>query len=190
MSFEHHGWSGIDLQRIDSQLQRISLVGRARGRRLSEAQRDLGRVALVTRALSELMIAKGLITKDELLAQIERTDLEDGVADGELAPEAVVPGTKVASKRPSLPSAPPPEVLARARNRVETLHSARPTCAEPVNAELIARAQKRLQAAREKERKASVEARKAPMQSKSELVARARERLKAAKEKERRRSLP
>ncbi|MCK6446034.1 MAG: hypothetical protein L6Q99_06535 [Planctomycetes bacterium] len=190
MSFVQQGWPGIDLQRLDEHVRRLSLVGRTRGRRLSAAQRDIGRVALVTRALADLLIAKGLITQAELLGQIERTDLADDVADGELAADAVMPGSKVSSKRPSLPSAIPPEALARAKEHVKQVKVARPPQASPGHSALLERARKRLQVAREKERKQAVEAAKRPEPSKRELVVRAKERLKAAQEKKRRRNLP
>lgn len=190
MSFVHQGWSSGYVQWLDEQIKRLSVVGRTRGRRLSAAQRDIGRVALVTRALAELLIAKGVITQAELLAQIERTDLADDVADGELAADAVLPGSKVASKRPSLPSAAAPETLARAKQHVQKVQAARPPQPAPGHDVLLERARKRLQVAREKERKEAAETPRRPAPSKTELVARAKERLKAAQEKQRRRNLP
>ncbi|MCE9594415.1 MAG: hypothetical protein K8S98_09485 [Planctomycetes bacterium] len=147
-----YGWTYHELQRIDEQLSRLGSFGRARGRRLSDAERDLGRVALVTRALGDLMIAKGLLTKEELLAAIERTDLEDGVADGAIDPKAVVPGTKIERAPTPDDESPPPHVLARARARVKTAREARPAPAPTATPEVLARAKEHLRAVREKKR--------------------------------------
>jgi hypothetical protein len=108
-------WTAVELDRIDS---RLLVRGASQRRKQGDLARDTARVALVTRALAELMIAKGLITKAELLAQIVRTDLEDGAADGELDPELVLPGSKKTPPAPRQRKAASSEVLARAQARV------------------------------------------------------------------------
>jgi hypothetical protein len=150
----HGWWSAAELDRLDAQVRRLRFDGREKQRRkLGAVQRETGRVALVSRALAELMIAKGLITKDELLAQIERIDLEDGVADGALDPNLVVPGAAAAPKPPPELRAPSPKVLARAKERVRAARETQPPKTTPPTPELLARARERLKEAREKKRR-------------------------------------
>jgi hypothetical protein len=60
--------------------------------RVAALERDLGRVALLARALADLCLAKGLLTKEELARQILETDFADGAKDGRLDPDVLMPG--------------------------------------------------------------------------------------------------
>lgn len=185
------GWlNALELEELDARIDRMRVEHRGeRVRKLRKAERDVARLALVVRSFAELAIAKGLITKAELLAQIERTDLADGVADGELDAESVVPETPVARKGAPRTKA-SPEALARARERVDGARATRRATAPIQNSELVTRARKRLEAAREKDRNEAAEHPTPPPPSNTELVSRAKAKLKAAKEKERRKNLP
>jgi hypothetical protein len=52
----------------------------------------VGKVALLTRSLAELLLKKGIITHKELKAQFSKTDLADGVKDQSLNPKLSLPG--------------------------------------------------------------------------------------------------
>src|SRR5262245_29792546 len=69
--------------------------------RLAQLGDDLCRVALVTRALAELMLSKNLITREEFEQALAQADLADGVADGKVEPQLVKPGSK---RAPSVPA--------------------------------------------------------------------------------------
>jgi hypothetical protein len=150
------GWfNATELDRLDARIDAMRRKHREEGKRkFGDAQRELARVALVTRALAELMIAKGLITKDELLARIESVDLEDGVADGALDPTLVLPGAKpVPNPAPPVARPPSPKVLERAKAKVRAVRETQPPKNTPPTPELVARARERLKEAREKKRR-------------------------------------
>jgi hypothetical protein len=48
-------------------------------------RRDLEELALYTRALSSLLVEKGVLTQDELVGRLEKLDGEDGLVDGRLS---------------------------------------------------------------------------------------------------------
>ena len=52
--------------------------------RVKNLEDDLGRVALLTRALIDAVLKKGLITQVELAEMMAREDLNDGERDGKL----------------------------------------------------------------------------------------------------------
>jgi len=52
--------------------------------RVSNLEDDLGRVALLTQALIDAVLKKGLITQVELAAMMAKQDLADGERDGKL----------------------------------------------------------------------------------------------------------
>ncbi len=107
-------WTAEELDRLEAKFSK-------RHAKLVGVPRQVAVVALVTRSLGELLIEKGIITKEELIAQIERVDHEDGSDDGTLDPELVVPGSKKARK----PESPAPkasaEIVARANERIDSL---------------------------------------------------------------------
>jgi hypothetical protein len=65
---------------------RASIRARAELRKqMLELDEDVGRMALLLRALVEACLRKGVFTREELAALIARVDLLDGAADGRLA---------------------------------------------------------------------------------------------------------
>ena len=85
-----------ELEKLDSrmavlrgqdQIQRAST-----NKRIEALERDLGRVALATRALADLCIAKGLFTQEEFVRQVHDVDALDGVLDQRLQAKVVMPG--------------------------------------------------------------------------------------------------
>lgn len=52
--------------------------------RVSNLEDDLGRVALLTQAIIDAVLKKGLITQVELAAMMARQDASDGERDGKL----------------------------------------------------------------------------------------------------------
>jgi hypothetical protein len=52
--------------------------------RVSNLEDDLGRVALLTQALIDAVLKKGLITQVELAAMMAKQDASDGERDGKL----------------------------------------------------------------------------------------------------------
>jgi hypothetical protein len=52
--------------------------------RVKELESDLGRVALLTRALIDACLKKGLVTQVELAELMRKADASDGTEDGRL----------------------------------------------------------------------------------------------------------
>lgn len=52
--------------------------------RVAQLEDDLGRVALLTRALIDAVLKKGLISQIELAEMMTKADLSDGTQDGKL----------------------------------------------------------------------------------------------------------
>jgi hypothetical protein len=52
--------------------------------RVNQLEDDLGRVALLTRALMDAVLKKGLISQVELAEMMTKVDLSDGTRDGKL----------------------------------------------------------------------------------------------------------
>ena len=87
------------------QAERLDAKGRARARtarrrrtalqrqqvqleqRVDELEEDLERVTLLLRALADVCVRKGIVTKDELAAVARELDAEDGVVDGRSSPD-------------------------------------------------------------------------------------------------------
>jgi len=61
-------------------------------KRVEALERDLGRVALATRALADLCIAKGLFTQEEFVQRVNDVDALDGIVDQRLGARRVMPG--------------------------------------------------------------------------------------------------
>ena len=95
MSFLFKDWRTRELERIDGQMRRKIFTDNrlriAMRDRVKELEEDLGRVALLTRALVDVCLAKGLLTRDEIAAMIAKADLADGTADGKLDPKKLRP---------------------------------------------------------------------------------------------------
>jgi len=60
--------------------------------RIAALENDLARVALLARALADVCIAKGVLTKEELMRQLLEADAADGKRDEKLAAKVVMPG--------------------------------------------------------------------------------------------------
>jgi hypothetical protein len=52
--------------------------------RVQQLEDDLGRVALLTRALIDAVLKKGVLTQIELAEMMTKADMQDGVRDGKL----------------------------------------------------------------------------------------------------------
>lgn len=52
--------------------------------RVAQLEDDLGRVALLTRALMDAILKKGVLSQIELAEMMTKADLSDGVRDGKL----------------------------------------------------------------------------------------------------------
>ena len=52
--------------------------------RMAQLEDDLGRVALLTRALMDAILKKGVLTQVEIAEMMTKADLSDGERDGKL----------------------------------------------------------------------------------------------------------
>jgi len=68
--------------------------------RLLQLEEDVARVALLSRALAELCLKKGLFTKRELAEQLVATDIMDGALDFGLDPALALPGEERLTEKP------------------------------------------------------------------------------------------
>jgi hypothetical protein len=59
-------------------------MGESLETRVSNLEDDLGRVALLTRALIDAVLKKGVITQVELAEMMAKEDMSDGERDGKL----------------------------------------------------------------------------------------------------------
>jgi hypothetical protein len=82
--------------------------------RVEELELDLARVALLARALADLCIAKGVLTQEELVRQLNEADLADGKQDQKLPAKVVMPGESKAAD-PETPRAAKKDKLKRKR---------------------------------------------------------------------------
>ena len=53
-------------------------------KRVAQLEDDLGRVALLTRALMDACLKKGVLTQIEIAEMMTNADMSDGVRDGKL----------------------------------------------------------------------------------------------------------
>ena len=78
--------------RLESlRVERTNRMRQAQARVL-QLEEDVARVALLSRALAELCLKKGLFTKRELAEQLVATDIVDGALDFGLDPALTLPG--------------------------------------------------------------------------------------------------
>lgn len=82
--------------RVSDLQERLALVHRTSQARLADdldslqaeasaLRQDVDELALFTRALSTLLVDKGVITHDELLERVVEVDREDGAEDGRMS---------------------------------------------------------------------------------------------------------
>ena len=85
----------VALHTLEQRTRELALVSAHRrtqtARRIAELERDLGRVALVVRAVVELSLERGLFTDAQLRRKFDEADLADGVFDASLDPKLVAP---------------------------------------------------------------------------------------------------
>ena len=53
--------------------------------RIDELEQDLGEAVLLLRTMSDLCVAKGVISAEEMMAKAEELDAQDGVTDGRMS---------------------------------------------------------------------------------------------------------
>jgi len=74
---------------------------RSRRTTIKTLEEDLGRMALLLRSVTELGLEKGAFTDDELARKLEQVDFADGILDGGLDLDVVMPGEeKLADLQP------------------------------------------------------------------------------------------
>jgi hypothetical protein len=106
--FLHDFFTAYELNHLEEQLadeRHRHVQKRAEARqRVVSLEDGLARVALLARSLAELCIAKGVLTREELTAQLAATDFADGARDQRLDPEVALPGEeKLADLSPIVP---------------------------------------------------------------------------------------
>ena len=86
--------------------------------RVEALEEALARVTMLARALAELCLAKGLVTRAELERALAEADLADGAEDGGLDPSVALPGEqKAADLEPLEPPRPPHQPVHPRRRR-------------------------------------------------------------------------
>jgi hypothetical protein len=82
-----------ELDRIDANVRRMRMSSARSDAglrdRIAELEDDLGRLTLLTHALAEACVRKGIFTREEIAAIADELDLLDGRADGQLDPAAL-----------------------------------------------------------------------------------------------------
>ena len=90
----------LDMHDDLQQSQREANTARARSSENIEAlEENLSRALLLIHSLTEALVRKGLMTREEIAAVASQLDMLDGQADGKLASGSVA-GTVKASERP------------------------------------------------------------------------------------------
>ena len=89
------------LEKRNSEMaRRLGRSGRVTAKMLQD---DLGRMALLLRSVTELCIEKGVFSDGELARKLEQVDIADGVTDGRLDPDVVMPGEEQLADLQPLP---------------------------------------------------------------------------------------
>ena len=68
-------------------------------KRINELEDQLARITLLCRTLSDVVVRKGIVALDELVAIMDEIDLDDGVADGQVTPERKRPKVTSQAKK-------------------------------------------------------------------------------------------
>lgn len=117
MHFASYLFITRQIDKLDARMALLRSQDRVRQagmkQRIEALERDLGRVALVTRALADVCVAKGLFTQEQLVRQIHDVDALDGVLDQRLSADVVLPG----QSKPPPPPAPPARAKKAKRKR-------------------------------------------------------------------------
>jgi hypothetical protein len=72
---------------------RLDLNSRDHRTRVEALEQQLGELALLTRALLEVLHENGSVKNEQILAAMAKIDAEDGVVDGRVTPEKDRPKT-------------------------------------------------------------------------------------------------
>jgi HAMP domain-containing protein len=78
---------------------RLDLDSRDTKDRVEALEREVGELALLTRALLEVLQENGGVGREELFAAMARIDAQDGVVDGRVTPEHARPKPKTDTSR-------------------------------------------------------------------------------------------
>jgi hypothetical protein len=81
---------------------RLDLDARDSRDRLEALEREVGELALLTRALLEVLHENGGVGKEEILAAMARIDAQDGVIDGRVTPQHARPKPKTETGRATI----------------------------------------------------------------------------------------
>ncbi len=93
----------LDMHDDLKQTQRDASYARARSTETVEMlQENLSRALLLVHSLTEALVRKGVVTREEIAAVAAQLDMHDGKADGKLAPGTVA-GTVKEPERPLSP---------------------------------------------------------------------------------------
>ena len=93
----------LDMHDDLKKAQREASYARARATDTVETlQENLSRALLLVHSLTEALVRKGLVTREEIAAVADQLDMLDGRADGKLAPGTVA-GTVKEPERPLSP---------------------------------------------------------------------------------------
>ena len=88
----HDFWTAREFNKLEEQMRSRSRAHRNARRRdateRDEIEDDVGFLTLTLMGLIRSLVDKGLITRDQLQAEIQALDLTDGEADGRLDPDA------------------------------------------------------------------------------------------------------
>jgi len=88
----HDFWTAREFNKMEEQMRSRSRAHRNARRRdaaeRDELEEDVGFLTLTLMGLIRSLVDKGLITRDQLQAEMQALDLTDGEADGRLEPDA------------------------------------------------------------------------------------------------------
>ncbi len=87
--FFHDFWTAKELNDVEQRLHNVRRRASSDARKTSELEADLAFLALMNRALLQILIDHNLCTKEGLLDKMKEFDTLDGEADGGLTTEAL-----------------------------------------------------------------------------------------------------
>lgn len=97
---------------IASLRESVRLINRighhARRRMTRKSDEEVGALGLMLLGLVGTLVEKGVITREELIAQLRKVDEIDGAADGKVTPEQVQAALGIARPDPGPKAAPVP----------------------------------------------------------------------------------
>ena len=86
----HGYWTGREFEKVEGEMRARSSAAR-RGRiknneRIEDLERDVGAMAMLLRAMTDLLVERSVVKPEDLRAFVHRADMMDGVHDGKLDP--------------------------------------------------------------------------------------------------------